>query len=156
MYGTKVVCVHVQHVKRCMDTCAACEKMYGTALPGQTLVLALANSYTTRCACIFYTVHHNWFILSHCAMSTLSWSSVFEHNLLEADVYQLTLTMCLSCIPAWYTRLVQFYELLRVEIWSIRLVAEITLSQYYHPYVDTSKRVRICVVWFLTWLPTFY
>ena len=156
MHGTKVVRVHVQHVKRCMDTCAACEKMYSTALPGQTLALALANSYTTRCACIFYTVRHTWFILSCCAMATLSWSSVFEHNLLEADVYQLTLTMCLSCIPAWYTRLVQFYELLRVEIWSIRLVEEITLSQYYLQYVDTSKCVRICVVWFLTWLPTFY
>ena len=85
MHGTKVVCVHVQHVKRCLDTCAACEKMYGTALPGQTCV----TNYTTRSACIF--IHNTpqlvyTFLLCN-SISELELCVIipFGHNLLEAD-----------------------------------------------------------------------
>ena len=109
-------------------------------------------------------LYHNLYILSCCTIATLKLELCVISPIVSLGtiycklmkvIYQLSLTMCLSCISAWCTKLVQFYELLRVEIWSIKLVEEITLSQYYHQYVDTSVCVQICVVSFLTWLPTF-
>ena len=53
---------------------------------------------------------------------------------------------------AWCIRLVQFCELPRVEIWSIKLVEEITLSQYCHRYVEALKCIQMYCDNFLEYL----